>query len=383
MNSKKGFFLAFVIFLMGLAIILAGSGVKQTTIGQKQGTVEETAFDAVNTGFANIYNETLAVKTGYAGRLQSRILTPFEYDAGNMACKDDCVQENGCPESEDHDICPCTGPNASPSGCGWIEISQETPISSDDEQLKAMYDALNLYSIFVSDKNINGDLNITARAAKNSDWGGNDKFTYLILDECISYNPQPDGTLLQIFTDGEDDGCSFDISKIRMIDFNVTIPKPTTGPNAGMPIQIQKWEYYGDLGDGSKNPLLNEFLQSNANPYVNINSQIPIADCDPQPPCDLSCCSTEGSNHVGTADNYFSLKLAGEGYTDIFILNESKLEDFDPKVIIGMDNKADQHAPVIASTKIIFKEPIALVKFNAFDFNVGKSGFTNLKIGTS
>jgi hypothetical protein len=334
------------------------------------------------------------MKTGYAGRMQSRILTPFEYDSGNIACADNCVQSEGCSSEDDHDVCPCTGPNASPNGCGWIEISQVTPIDSADEQTKKIFDSLNLYSIFVSDKNINGDLNITARAAKNSDWGGNDKLTYLILDECILYDTQPTGPQLNIFTDGQSKGCSFDISQIRRIDFNVSFPKKYCAPGGGgggggplpptcLPLIIQKWEFYGDLTAGSKNPVLNPFLQANSNPYASISTAIPIADCAWQPPCDVTCCSAKAANHVRTSiNNYFKLKLYVGGYTDVFVLNFTKLSGT-PKIIVSMDNKPSQHNPVTIATKIMFNKPISLIKFNGFDFNVSKPGFTNLKIGNA
>src|SRR3989344_3374800 len=360
--NKKGIFFTLIIFLLATAIILAGAGMKSNTAAQEENITQQAAFESVDSRFENIYNQVLAVKTGYPGRMQGRILAPFTYDSGNDACSDISPA-----------ACPCTGANPSPNGCGWIKISQNIPLEQDDTFVKDVYDALNLYAIFISDRQINSDLNVSIiEVPKNSDWGGSGSgLGYLILPQCIDYNPllSCDGTQCSLpFFTGQSLECTFNVNSIRRIDFDVEIPPPDGQTIVG----IKKTEI--DRG----------FNGNSDQPFVSFRSHVPAGQCDPDPQYDPAACDKTIENYVNpNVSNRVCIQIGTGSCSYYYLLDSDQFTPPPPEGnLITIDYNPSLHGKLITETKITFKEPIDEILFNALRYSVEKSPFTNLKRST-
>jgi hypothetical protein len=387
--NAKGIFFTFVVFLLIAAIVAAGFGMRQSGFRQKENITEGIAFNAVNSRFENIFNEVLTVKTSYPGRAQARILAPFEYDSGNMPC------------SDSNPVCPCTGVTAAPDGCGWIEISQSFPINAPENQkmFNEVYDALNLYAIFLN--NFKADLNMNAEAAKStaSGWCAScdEPLSYLLLPECIKYDPAQQNPPLNLFI-SETSNCNLEydppnnaIAHIRVIDLNITMVEALTLAKEGSGGSGCQGELVAGRCASQPQPgtcLFNSFSSSNPKPYVRINISVP--NCVPSPSCKVGgvdkCCflsedvgDTRDSertiaNHVGlSCFNEIWLKPSGNGFP-IDILNSVKLGET-PKKLVSMNYGPSLNNTVDTTTRITFNVPIEQIKFNAFGVKVSSLGF--------
>ena len=369
--KQRGFYYTFVVFLLVTLILITGLGVYRATAQQKESIIENTAFDTVNSRFANIQNEIFTIKTGYPGRQQSRILTSFDFEGGN----DPCSSEPGA-------VCDC---DTSPRGCGWTEISQ--PIPQADEQLADPFDALNLYEIFIKAQEISSDLNITAEAAKNDIWDGTQtSFSYLFLPQCVTYAPRPENldppwaNFQTFFVAGqESDGCTFDVSSIKMIEVSIVVETVDATP-----VKLEKFEGKGVL---SGDPPPTDPYDPDTYPGLPwLKIELTVPDCAPRCNGNSECCITDGygviSGHVDPLnDNGFELQLDLGDAIDFYILSNNHLDVSPaPPRIVVVEEKAN-HRMAMSTTKITFNEPINNASLNAFDFNVEKPGFENLTRG--
>ncbi len=353
--NAKGIFFTFIVFLLALAVIFSSSGIKQTKTQQRENIIDETAFNTVNSRFQNIYGEIFIIKTGYAGRQQARIL-PFNYDAGNTV-----------------------------DGKGWVQMEQNFPLESGvGTALEKTYDALNLYSVFVSDKANSLDLTTTATAAKNSLWGGSDtgNLGYTILPQCVLYGSRltDDNQFLKIFEADTQpiSNCisSFSYSKINSVDLNITV-------DANMVIKTNSGGT-GDLNDNLDHP----FDPENPNPYVRIHIKVP--NCQPHGGCDVCCYLGDTkekviANHITvnasgepTKQNGLELQLETGAPISFAVLDSNYVGQ---KAIAVIENNTQPNI-YKTKTKITFKNKIDNLIFNGFTFEVSKTGFDNLKRGS-
>jgi len=357
--NKKGIYFTFIIFLLATLILVTSIGFYQAGSQQKQGLIDETAFSAVNTGFENIKNEIITLKTGYPGRQQSRILTAFDFDGGN----------DQCPDDED-------------KICGWTQIAQKIP--QDPDALEDPFDALNLYEIFAESEEIQDDLEIGLTVARSADWGGTaERLEYLILPQCIKYHPDTvdlGSNMMGIYSAGEaSDGCTFDISSIRMIEVSIIVETDDETP-----VALKKLAGKGDLS-GDPAPT-DPFDPANPLPYLKIEVNIP--DCQPFPSCSNECCIIDGygviSGHVDPLENNgFELQLDVGDPIDFYILSDNYLDDPpNPPYIVVAEDK-ENHRLAMSISRITFDEPITNAVFNAVtNISVQKEGFENLERGT-
>src|SRR3989344_7196977 len=299
--NKKGIFFTLIIFLLATAIILAGAGMKSNTAAQEENITQQAAFESVNARFENIYNQVLAVKTGYPGRMQGRIIAPFEFDSGNIAW--DTVL-----------ACPCT---ANPNGCGWMEIEQPLPLDTDSVEMTDVYDALNLYSIFISDQQINKDTTVSIiEVPKNSEWdpfSTESELSYLILPQCIRYYPtglEISQNEIAYYTAGTAaDNCTFNPSELKQIEFTVENEEEITVKS--------NWGGTGDLQDkeGSNATAYNP---NDPKPYIKIEAKIP--NCLPKGgTCLNHCCidiyDSAWDNESIVSGHLYPLPFSNNGVT--------------------------------------------------------------------
>ncbi|GEM_PF-3362781 len=350
--NKKGVFFTFIVFLLVAAIIVSSSATKQTFSKQTETTIDETAFSSVNARFQNIYNEVFALKTGYPGRVQGRIL-PFYYKSGNDG-------ENG-----------------------WFEIEQNVPLEDTSTEITETFDALNLYSIFISEKSNNIDVTTVSNAAKNSAWGGTDELIYSVLPQCVKYDPQPDTETLtppypivfQDKTSAECTAASFDPNDIKRIDLDIVITDE---------LRIKKLQGNGNLSEEPENA----FDPASLLPYLSIHVSVPNClsksggELVPPAECEIDGEEQTISNHVSlTEDNGFEIQLQTGSPIQFYVLNSTQLA-LDPKVIFSTD-----YTPSVGgyklqtTTKITFKDSIDEVRFRGFDFTVSKTNFPGLERG--
>jgi hypothetical protein len=210
--NRKGVFLTFMVFLLIGAALALNLVLRQSSVREERTMIDESAAKEVNETFNSIYSQILEERAGYAGEVQKRYLVV----------------------------------GAAPSGGGTsFSVSQQVPpkttVSASD-----IVDALNLFALFLSNKDISQDLNIVAfvpDAFNAQAWGSgteNPDVGFLIQPYCVRYLPLQVGDRFMGFevpadwdepgggVIWKDWGCAqpFDIANIESIDVNFYIGKP-------------------------------------------------------------------------------------------------------------------------------------------------------------
>ncbi len=213
--NRKGVFLTFMVFLLIGAVLALSLVLRQSNVREERTAIDESASKEINETFNSIYSQILEERTGYAGEVQKRYLVV----------------------------------GAAPSSGGTsFSVTQQVPpkttVSASD-----IVDALNLFSVFLSNKDISQDLNITAYvpdAFNAQAWGAGTEdpdVGFLIQPYCIRYLPlQVEDRLMgfEIPADWQDVGGGtiwkqwdcvqpFDIANIEEIDINFFIGKKDVG----------------------------------------------------------------------------------------------------------------------------------------------------------
>jgi hypothetical protein len=245
--NSRGFFISFMVFLIATSIIAMHDASKKVDFGQERQHIEGAAFNNVNNAFNNIYEEVVSLnKEGYARIVQQRAM-PFSYDLNRNS----------------------------------IILGQRVPVRQG--LLDSYIDALNIYRIFASSHQAT-DLNISANALKNAEWGGgeaNPDLNYAILPQCLLYDVNSGNYMvLRRLVSGQL-GCTadFDYSSIETFDVNILLDST----------QCASGSISGTLA------RTDDFDQAEEDPYFRIRINETGPDCP-----GAGCVATA----TGTADYY-------------------------------------------------------------------------------
>ena len=198
MVGQRGIFLTFMVFLLIGAALALNVVIKQTAVREERGLIEESSLREVNEAFDNLYSQAVVSREGFAGEVQSRLLPLSEYKYGD----------------------------------NWFMAKQKIPVREDS--MRDMYDAFNLFEIFVEEQNTNPGLEISADSLKNQDWDSGAKkypeIGYLVLPQCVKYTIGHDtanekSRNIMLIETGPTGSCSYDADnvKIHYVDVNVTL----------------------------------------------------------------------------------------------------------------------------------------------------------------
>lgn len=292
-TGNKGIFFSFILFLILVAVLAINEDIKRSSSTQKEINAETSAFHSVDNRFNDIYHRTVSIKAGPRGRVQGRIL-PFDFDSGN----------------------------------DWISVAQSLNFEHVNTVYETLFDALNLYEIFVEDANLSPEFATIVTSPKNNDWQAGmleDDFTYVVLPQCLEIQPadidDASELLFKASTTGDFDYCPEDFPTASVTDAIDRVE-----------ITIYASRYSDVLtpvcrGSFSVNdPAIGDCVGEQAFDQIKLDAGMPyvvvhlVADeCIPKCSGDTECCYSGGSHtiaaHVNTTKtaNYVLLELDSGG----------------------------------------------------------------------
>jgi len=328
-KAGKGFFFTFIAFLVIMAVFAVSVSINESKSKQNEAVADQSAFDSINNRFNEIYNRTISIKTGERGEIQGKIL-PYSYH----------------------------------SGTDWITVQQYLPLMNSPVIYSNTFDALNLYEIFTTTKDISHEYDMNITAQKNAGWGGTDiNFTSVILPQCVSIEPAEPSNISQILlrkgTATVFDYCPADfpsntaeaIKKIEvMLEFSTS--SDVLAPVCG-----------GDFAG-----CLNNADLSNGTVYAVVD--LNISSCNPQ--CSGVCCITTPSQAIAaniTGTSYIEIPFSGAG-------EQIRVDFENGDEIVKVHEENLNVKGVLSTVKVTFVDTIRELHFSGFEkLKVSKPNF--------